>query len=128
MIERDAVMPLLLEACPSFGPAWQDYAQNPLYRPDLLYIHLGEFAAHLVGLMKRNQLAEFPAVFAVVERLHVEGDSYVREAATIGLLEGLQNIPGSDFDPKVFAPFLDRDSRMFWDRLNEFWDGKLGVK
>ena len=33
----------------------------------------------------------FPAVGRVIERLHVEGDGYVRETAAIGLLEGIQN-------------------------------------
>lgn len=37
--------------------------------------------------MRRNQTREFAVVF-------MEGDDYVREAATVGLLEGVQNVAG----------------------------------
>jgi hypothetical protein len=31
----------------------------------------------------------FPAVFEIIERMHLKGDHYVKEAATIGMLEGI---------------------------------------
>jgi len=124
VISRGDVMPLLLEACPSFRAPWQVFVSDSLYDPANLYSHLGEFARHLVGLMKAKKTEEFPAVFAVVERLHVEGDGYVGEAATIGLLEGIQNISGGKVDQESFVPFLERDSWMYWEALNDFWDGK----
>jgi len=34
---------------------------------------------------------EFPAVFGVIDDLHLRGDQYVCELATIGFLEDLQN-------------------------------------
>ncbi len=34
----------------------------------------------------------FGKVFTLIERLHVEGDEYVRQLATIGYLEDLQNL------------------------------------
>jgi hypothetical protein len=124
LISKGDVMPLLLEACPSFRAPWQAFVSDSLYDPTNLYSHLGEFARHLVGLMKAKKTEEFSAVFAVVERLHVEGDGYVSEAATIGLLEGIQNISGGKVDPESFLPFLERDSWMYWQALNEFWDGQ----
>lgn len=56
--------------------------------------------------------------------LHVEGDDYVREAATIGLLEGIQNDWGNHLvDPELFAIHLLPESRQYWDELNAFWRG-----
>jgi hypothetical protein len=61
----------------------------------------------------------------VIERLHVEGDSYVREAATIGLLESIQNQWGNNgVDPENFFPFLLPESARWWKSLNKFWTGE----
>lgn len=118
------VIPLLLQACPSFRAQWDAYAADPTYDESLLYLHLGEFARHLVRLLKSGSTGEFAAVFDAVERLHVEGDSYVKQAATIGLLEGLQNnAEHAGLDPGAFLPFLRPESAKWWAELNAFWDG-----
>jgi len=124
VITRDQVMPMLLAACPSFEQPWNDYVSDPTYDEELLYIHLGEFARHMVSLQKAGHTAEFKAVFGVTEALHLEGDPYVREAATIGLLEGIQNVAGnSELDPESFFPYLLPESAKSWKKLNAFWDG-----
>ena len=126
MITRVAVVPLLLEACPSFGRPWAAYAADTTFDESLLYVHLGRFAGHVVELMGSGSTEEFAAVFNVIERLHMEGDFDVREAATIGLLEGLQNQASSaGLDPGVFEPHLGPESARWWAELNQFWDGKL---
>ena len=125
MISRDQVMPLLLEACPSFGPKWEEHLEYYDDEP-LLYIDLAEFARHLVALHKSKETREFPKVFGVVERLHIEGDPFVKEAATIGLLEGIQNnAEHNDVDPEVFVQYLRRESLSWWLQLNDFWEGKI---
>lgn len=61
-----------------------------------------------------------------IERLHVEGDKIVQEAATIGLLEGIQNVWGnSKLDPEQFATYLLPESRKWWEQLKLFWAGKI---
>jgi len=125
MIVAREVMTLLLDACPSFRGPWKAYLAAPIYEEGLLYLDLGELAQHLVDLVRKNTTGEFPAVFDVVERLHVDGDSYVKEAATIGLLEGIQNVAGHNgVDPEVFVPHLRTESAKWWAELNRFWDGK----
>lgn len=63
MIIASEVMPLLLQACPSFEQRWATYMSDPTYDESLLYIHLGEYARHLVGLAKQGSTDEFSAVF-----------------------------------------------------------------
>ena len=110
-------MPLLLEACPSFRPVWE-YDLDDDDR-ELAYICLGCFAGHLLELHRQGRRDEFGAVAEVVEKLHVDGDHYVREAATIGLLEGIQNVWGNcGVDPEEFRPFLLPESAKWWDQLN----------
>ena len=122
---NDQVMPLLLSACPSFSTRWEEH--RAFYEDEqLLYIDLGEFAHHLIELEKANRTEEFPAVFEIIERMHVDGDDYVKEAATIGMLEGIQNVAGnSGIDPERFAKYLKPESAKRWRQLNKFWEGKV---
>ncbi len=97
-IRKIDLQPLLVAACPSFS------SDETISLP---YLLLGEFAHHLLALHKRNSTGDFPAVIELIERLHLEGDAYVREAATIGLLEGIQNLwMHHRIDPEEFGRFL----------------------
>jgi hypothetical protein len=126
MITGSDVIPLLLEASPSFAEPWAAYRDEPSFDDDLLYVHLGEVARHLIHLFRIAEHAELRAALDVVERLHLEGDAYVREAATIGLLESLQNNAGHDgLDPDVFLPWLKPESLRWWKGLDAFWAGRI---
>jgi hypothetical protein len=125
MIAKDQMMDVLLQACPSFAPEWlafqrewQDDASN---MP--LYLALADFARHLIGLVERGETACLPAVFVAVERLHTEGDSYVQEAGTVGLLESLQNLNlhAHGTNPEEFRPYLGPESLRWWEKLYRFW-------
>jgi hypothetical protein len=110
-------MQLLMEACPSY--------RIPAEYGDVLYVTLGDFARHLLQLLRKQQTEDFPSVAQVIERLHVEGDPSVREAATIGLLEGIQNVWGNEgTNPQLFVQHLLPVSAKRWQSLNEFWNGK----
>lgn len=123
MISRDGTVPLLLVACPSYGARWIDYSSSGDFDPDLLYVHLGDFARHVVDLLERSDLSEFTALAGVVERLHVEGDPYVREAATVGLLEGIQNVAGHRaVSTAALEAVLHPETRRWWASLNAFWN------
>jgi hypothetical protein len=124
MVKRSDMIPVLLQACPSFEAHWVEYCADSQFDPALGYLHLAEFARHLLSLWQAGQLAELAHAFGAIERLHVGGDEYVREAATIGLLETLQNnAEHSDIDPEVFRRFLGPESARWWDALNRFWAG-----
>ena len=68
-----------------------------------------------------------PAAFAVVERLVVEGDDYVRNLGVIGFLEGLQmmTVTAAGIDPEeAFRPLVGPVSERWWERINRFWGGE----
>ena len=114
-------MPLFLEACPSFRAAWKAAPEG------LLYVGLGDFARHLLQLQQHNQTQEFREVGRVIERLHVEGDHYVREAATTALFEAVQDVWGrSKVDSEKFSLYLLPESARRWRSLKDFWSGKTG--
>lgn len=129
MITADQVVPLLLDACPSFADIWEriENENGPAddYPERLHYVDAGEFARHLVNLHKGGEWDEVRRSFEVIERLHVDGDDYVRELATIGYLEDVQNVAGhAGIDHEEFVAYLGPESRAWWQGLNAFWSGE----
>jgi hypothetical protein len=122
MIEQHDAMPLLLQACPSFTSEWVQHVQEN--GNDLQYVAAGTFARHLLSLYESGETAALPAVAAAIERLHVEGSPWVREFATIGLLEGIQNVwSHSHRSAEEVALLLGPESKRWWRGLTAFWAG-----
>lgn len=117
-------MDLMLAACPSFRPAWDDFLAEWSTESDKpLYIALAALARHLVELLAARRVAELARAFAVVERWHAEGDACVREAATVGLLEDLQNENiHTSTSPQDIEPLLLPRSLEWWKKVERFWD------
>ena len=130
-IERDRMFEPMLEADPSFAPRWNAFlAYWADQREPPLYGALNDLAGHLIEQARCNNTAAFPAVFDVVEAWCVRGDAYVREAAVMGLLEGLQNRILNDTEDGLATPtlldfeaWLKPASRQGWDGLNAFGAG-----
>ena len=123
MIRKDDVVPLLLEASPSFAGQCRETLRE---FGDLLYIVAGEFAHHLLEVQRSANHSELATVGALLERMHVEGDSYVQELATIGFLEGIQNVwTNNSVDPELFAPYLGGESQRWWGSLKRFWNAEI---
>lgn len=126
MIRREQVMGLLLEACPSYRARWERYRSAPEFDGELLFVHLGDFADHLVDLLQEGDMAELPTLARELENLHVEGDDYVKEAATIGLLEGIQNVASNRGVPTTsLLAALGAETRRWWNSLDAFWSGRI---
>jgi hypothetical protein len=119
------MMGVLVGACPSFAPHWQSFLEESQNEPGELpdYLALSDFARHLIRMLERGDTETFPAIFSAVERLHVEGEHYVKEAATVGLLEDLQNLNlHSATEPEQFRKYLGPESQRWWDKLYRFWE------
>jgi hypothetical protein len=99
MIEKAQVVPMILEAVPTFQRTW-DECENQ----DLHYAVIGDLARHLLELHESGQTEQFGALCEVIEAFHTDGSAYVRELATIGILEGIQNVWGhTDTSPEEFC-------------------------
>jgi hypothetical protein len=123
VITKTDMMDSMLAACPSFRPAWDDFIDEWATENDRpVYLALATLARHLVDLLDARQEPELSRAFAVVERWHVEGDARVREAATIGLLENLQNGNiHTSTSPKQIEAFLMPESLKCWRKVEGFW-------
>lgn len=120
IIEERFVIPLIILAAPTM--------KEKLAYPLLSHFRaLAELASHTIESYRRGELEEVPRVFSLVERLLNNGENSVKEAATTGFLEGIQNICShaeNGIAAEVFVPYLGPESKRDWDALNEFWNGK----
>jgi hypothetical protein len=117
---------MLVQACPSFATARDGHVEE--YGNEVLYVAAGAFAHHLLSLQLSGETTCFAQVGATIERMHTEGTPEVKEWATVGVLEGIQNVWGnSGVNPEAFLEHLGPDSRSWWQGLNNFWSGKAPV-
>lgn len=123
MIDKEEMFQLALKACPSFKPAWEEFIVEWKDERDLpLYLALGDLSRHISSLVETKQDAELKELFSVIECWHIEGSPYVKEAATIGLLEGLQ----CESNAASIELYLLPESKKWWGKVNYFWEnGKL---
>lgn len=132
MITKNELLDLLIESSTQFkeisvkelddnDTLWKDEDGNILY-----HSVLAAYAGHIVTLYKHQIVGKFDKIFELIEMLHLNGDSYIKEAATIGILEGIQNISGnSNLDPRVFEQYLHPESMRWWNSLKRFWDKEI---
>ncbi len=122
--DRSNMFEPLLKADPTFCAKWDAFrAEWQLEDHELpLYLALSDLARHLIVNLEAGDTDRFDAVFDVVERWHISGDAYVTEAATIGLVEDLQNTNlYSTARPEDFLPWLRPETREWWAKVEEFW-------
>ncbi|MGE6783663.1 DUF7674 family protein [Ensifer adhaerens] len=126
-IDRSNMFEPLLQADRSFAETWAAFEEEWRDDDELppLYLALAELARHLIRKLEAGDTPDFRAVFDVVERWHIQGDAYVREAATVGLLEDLQN--GNHHrvtSPDDFLPWLAPETLGWWLQIRKFWAGE----
>ena len=88
----------------------------------LPYAVLSELASYLIGQLKNGDTDGFKEIFELVEEWHIYGDDDVRTAATIGLLEDLQNpaLHGQTA-PEQFRKWLLPETAIWWQKVEDFW-------
>lgn len=127
MIEVDQVIPLLLDACPGFRPAWDQYytrwyADAPAGAPPSYYSDIGVFNSYLFDSAKTHRTECFPAAFRIIEQLFEDGSKRVQDLAATGILEGLQNRAlNAGIDHAIFLPWLGPKTRQEWFALIKGW-------
>lgn len=131
-ITKADFMDAMLEACPSFKPASQDFVEEwesePIELEDATkadlprYLALSELANHLIAMLERGETSGFPAIFGVVEDWVERGEHYVSEAAVIGLLEDLTaTVRYNSARPSDFVPWLGPASKEAWTNVQDYW-------
>jgi hypothetical protein len=138
MITRYDMFEPLLEVLPAFRPNWEAFVaywkDNPNHQKDdprdlPNYLLLGDLADYLAERLLADDTDSVARALAVCERWLLEGEHYVQEAATVGLLEDLQNrAQRLDIAEERFTALLGPEGKHWWDKVNAFWNkGELLV-
>ena len=119
------MIPILLERCPGFAPAWQKHREEWGQKQAGIYNDLAKFVHFLVKSYGQGETDSFPAVFEAVEVFIVEGDEETKNAAALGILETLQCVASwKPFGARAFVKWLGPKSREAWAEIEEMWRGK----
>ncbi|NPU93978.1 MAG: hypothetical protein HPY82_18870 [Gammaproteobacteria bacterium] len=124
MITKTKMFEPLLEISEGFRSIWNEFVEEWKDVEDLpRYLALSDLAKYIAELISEDEEKELRDIFSVIERWHLEGDSYVKEAATIGALESLQNtnVVGVGVPEKVEL-YLLPESKRWWMKVYEFWE------
>jgi len=125
-LRSEHVMPLLVASCPSYRERWIAVSRAPDFEADLIYAQLGDFAQHVVNQLGRFEECDLIRLCDTAEQLHVYGDTDVREAATIGLLEAIQNAARATRSSTLeLESHLGVVTKRWWNSLNAFWKGEI---
>jgi hypothetical protein len=122
VVSEDAILPFMLEECPSFQSVLEEIYTDWGDDDRSLSMDLTDLAGHLVNLIKEDKVDEFIGVFGTVENLISLGNEKVIRFIAISFLEDLQNMSGNNgIDPESFSDWLLPNTRVWWDEINRFW-------
>ncbi len=93
---------------------------------ELPYIVAGWFTAYILKAYESGDKDTYIKGLQFIEKLHEDETEMVRELATIGYLESIQNTWPQDLIASDI-PFNDLGelSKKWWIKLNDFWNGKM---
>ncbi len=121
----------ILEVCPSFRATWNEFVDEWKDDPDGLpqYLALSDLARHVIDMLERNEIDGVRAIFRVVEAWHLDGDSFVKEAATVGFVEDIQNtgLHKGSTTPNDFLEFLLPETKYWWAKVEDFWEQRKPI-
>lgn len=123
MITKEEMLNPILVISPDFSPVWNRLLNEHAKQDELpIYVGLTELAKHISHLHLNNRSEEANEIFRSIEDWLLQGDSYVHEAATSGLLEDLQNssIVGVGVSQQLEAYLLPETER-WWEKSLNAW-------
>ena len=114
----------MLEAHPEFSELWDEFVKEWSSEPEGLphYVLISDVVRECSKILASGQKYRIRKVLSVVERWLLEGDPYVREAATVGFIEDLQN--GNLHEgttPEDFVEFLGPECSFWWKKVERFF-------
>ncbi len=123
MITKEEMLNPVLVVSPDFSPVWNRLLNDHASGESLpVYVGLTELAKHISELHLNNRSDEIKEIFDIIEQWILEGDTFVHEAATSGLLEDLQNINivGAGISQQL-KPYLLPETERWWENSLNAW-------
>jgi len=110
-IEYLDVLPLLRGAITTFARSVDSAAVDP---DNGEYVNITYLVRHLIGRLAAGRTEDFPAVFAVVERVLADGDQEAQSLMVAGFFEDLLDVDeytDTICQPSDFGPWLGPRAR-----------------
>ena len=129
MINKTQCVELLLKEFPEYRSIYEENKHTDADGKDLLLlvVVMGNFASLFAKeLIEKNELEKFKKVAKFIEKLIIEGNEAVSNAAKVGFLEALTNqvkFKKGDVGER-FAKYLGEKSKEFCVDLDRFWGTK----
>ena len=93
---------------------------------EIPYVAIGSFNKFVIDQFKNNNKELIKKLFAYIEELYISKSGKVREFATIGILEGIQNMMGdNNLNTNEIERFLGIESKKWWIQLNKLWNKEI---
>ena len=89
----------------------------------LPYCVAGDFAHYLLNAYKNNDTDTLIYAGKFIENLYSYKNDEIKKLATVGYLEGIQNVWSHYINPEEMVQYLGEASNRWWERLNHFWNG-----
>jgi len=117
-MKYEDVSKTLLKEFPAFTVDEDDF--------ELPYIVAGLFTEYILEAYQTGDKEVYSKGLKFIERLHSEDAQKVRELATIGYLESIQNTwPQGLLNSNIPFDDLGERSKRWWEKLNNFWNGDV---
>ena len=95
---------------------------------ELPYVTAGWFTKFILEAYLNGEKEVYYKGLHFIETLHTDENEIVRELATIGYLESIQNTwPKDLLDAKIPYSDLGEESKIWWVKLNDFWNVVSGT-
>jgi len=89
----------------------------------LPYCVAGDFAHYLLNAYKNNEIDTLISAGKFIENLYSYENDEIKNLATVGYLESIQNVWSHYIDPEDMVKYLGETSKKWWERLNRLWNG-----
>jgi hypothetical protein len=120
MITEAESLRLILEVAPGFEPHWRDHRASWADETLPYGLDVAAFARYVIDRIQCGGLGKVAEIFALAERLLLEGEETVRDAIATEFLENLMNRVPDDLSPTSFVPHLGPASRAYCRAWDEF--------
>jgi len=113
---------LITNEFPDFKPYLEERMAGWKEGERTIGIDISTFLSFISGKLGKNENYNYKAVFGLIEKLLVEGDSDVRLAVELQFLESLLNcVDYGDYSIESFISYLGEESRKACKVNEEFW-------
>ena len=129
MLEKEQLIPQLLQAFPEFQDRWNKHVEHWGEQEAGSYNDMAEFVVFVIeDLYDKRKHEQLELVFQQMEEFLKACDQEARDVVVLGFFETLQCVASHrPYGKRAFVRFLGPLSAQAWEELNALWEGKSSL-